>query len=223
MSSSLLFSTKENSTTVSERSVAEEVLDDLDDFLEKVGEDPDVDSLHSSASAKTVSYSYQLKTACSKCKNAASPLLCSVNLNHRACLKDILTCLAHLDVSEDKDSEGDSAAHIAAREDRLETLQLLCNYDRTILESKDHKGASPLHSSAQKGRGDCVRWILKNGGSVYQRDFDGATPVHYAAAGGHLEVLKELVPPGSSACREQTYSGETPGNSLLCPRPTGNI
>jgi ankyrin repeat protein len=210
MSSSAVMPVKEDST-VSEKS-AEEVLDDLDDFLEKVEDtgDPDIQSINSSASTKTVSYSYQLKTACWKCKNAASPLLCSVKLNHRSCLKDILTCLAHLDVSEEKDSEGDSAAHIAARENRLEILQLLYNYDRTILESKDHRGASPLHSSAQKGQGDCVRWMLKNGGSVFQRDFDGASAVHYAASNGHLEILKELVPLESNVAREQTYNGETP-------------
>lgn len=207
--SSQIMPIKTTSTLSSEKS-AEEVLGDLDNYLEQAF-DPDQRSLNSSGSARIVSYRSQLKKVCTICKDTASPLLSAVEANHKGCLQDILDSLAYLDVSEEKDQNGDTAAHLAAERGRIELLGLMCNYDRNVLEAKDHKGASPLHTSAYHGQLGCTRWILQHGGSVFQKDFDGATPAHYAAASGHLECLEELIPAHSRLANEQTYSGETPG------------
>lgn len=200
---------KATSTLSSEKS-AEEVLGDLDNYLEQAF-DPDQRSLNSSGSARTVSYRSQLKKVCTVCKETPSPLLSAVEANHKGCLQDILDSLAYLDVSEERDQNGDTAAHLAAEHGRTELLRLMCNYDRNVLEAKDHKGASPLHTSAYHGQLSCTRWILQHGGSVFQKDFDGATPAHYASASGHLQCLEELIPAHSRLANEQTYSGETPG------------
>ena len=200
---------KDTSTLSSEKS-AEDVLGDLDNYLDQAF-DHDQQSLYSTSSARSVSYKNQLKKICTVCKETASPLLSAVEANHKGCLQDILESLAYLDVSEEKDKNGDTAAHLAAEHGRIELLKLMCNHDRTVLEAKDHKGASPLHTSAYCGQLGCTRWILQHGGSVFQKDFDGATPAHYAAISGHLECLEELIPAQSRLANEQTYSGETPG------------
>ena len=204
---------KTTSTLSSEKS-AEEVLGDLDNYLEQAF-DPDQRSLNSSGSSRIVSYNRSpLKRTCTVCKETTSPLLSAVTANHKGCLQDILDSIAYLDVSEEKDQNGDTAAHIAAEHGRTELLGIMCNYDRNVLEAKNHKGASPLHTSAYRGQLGCTRWILQHGGSVFQKDFDGATPAHYASAAGHLECLEELIPAHSRLANEQTYSGETPGMHL---------
>ena len=192
-------------------SSADDILDDLDSYLEKVS---DYDQ-HSLLSTKSSRHSRQMKKTCETCRNAPYPLVSSVETNHKDCLIDILLSSVNINICGEANAIGDTTAHLAAKDGRIEFLKLLYAHDRNIVDAKDHKGASPVHIAAYYGHLGCVRWILQNGGTVFQKDFDGATPAHYASAQGHLLCLEELVPQQSGLANEQTYSGETPGIEMM--------
>mmetsp|Transcript_37597 Transcript_37597/g.57604 ORF Transcript_37597/g.57604 Transcript_37597/m.57604 type:complete len:378 (-) Transcript_37597:385-1518(-) len=77
------------------------------------------------------------------------------------------------------------------------------------IDSKDHRGLSPLNCAAIKGDFDLVKLLIINGSaSVDSPSPKGCTPLLYAARGGYAEVVRFLLHRGASPL-VQDHAGGT--------------
>jgi ankyrin repeat protein len=86
-------------------------------------------------------------------------------------------------------------------------MVLLANGDE--LDSRDHKGMTPLSSAAANGHDRIVKLLLEKGADFDSRDKDGRTPLSYAAKNGHDHVVKLLLKEGADFDSRNEY-GWTP-------------
>ena len=83
--------------------------------------------------------------------------------------------------------QGATVVHFAAMATDMATLRLLM--ERGIrLDVRDHKGNSPMHEAASRGRLDSVKLLVEEAGvNPKQRDAEGLSPLDLAAYNGHLD------------------------------------
>lgn len=89
-------------------------------------------------------------------------------------------------------------AQRAAGAGNLEILKLLVEAGAKL---DARLATTPLHSAAEGGHLECVRWLIAQGSEVVGWDegpVDGRkSPLHLAAAGGHLDVIEALLVAGA--------------------------
>lgn len=97
-------------------------------------------------------------------------------------------------VGDVQDSEGLSAAQLAANQGHVEVVGRILDASRDYM----HKGFSALHLAVQNGLDRLVQQLLVlPGTTVDAPDADGATALHWAAAEG------ETLPPSSPYDHDQ--------------------
>jgi ankyrin repeat protein len=80
------------------------------------------------------------------------------------------------------------------------------------LEAKDNSGRTTLHSAAEGGHLECIKYLIDKGADIEAKDYGGGTPLHSAAEGGHLECLKYLIGKGADL-EAKDSAGKTPLHS----------
>ena len=61
-----------------------------------------------------------------------------------------------------------------------------------IINAKDNKGRTALHSAAYSDQGESMQILLGHKANVSVSDNQAKTPVMYAAANGHVAAVGEL-------------------------------
>ena len=88
-----------------------------------------------------------------------------------------------------QNDDGENAAHLAAKADRVEVLEFLINrgveYDRTSL-----RGRTPLHYAVKFRSPDSFRLLLSRGVNSDAIDNDGYSSLHFAAKYNNLLALQ---------------------------------
>ncbi|CAH8630564.1 unnamed protein product [Dicrocoelium dendriticum] len=109
-----------------------------------------------------------------------------------------------------RDSEGSTALHSAARFGRLDICRqmLETTEGKRALFLRDYSGRSPLHVAAQYGNNRVVEYLLAKGG-FYHRCNDGNTPLHYAAMFGNAQTCDMLLEINPSVLNYTNYVGST--------------
>eukprot|EP01113_Clastostelium_recurvatum_P005252 TRINITY_DN12344_c0_g1_i1.p2 TRINITY_DN12344_c0_g1~~TRINITY_DN12344_c0_g1_i1.p2 ORF type:complete len:656 (-),score=105.63 TRINITY_DN12344_c0_g1_i1:96-2063(-) len=120
-------------------------------------------------------------------------LLQAAKLNHKACVKALISYGAETNVKE----EGTKRTPIFYAHDR-ETVYLLVQSASRSTTIYDSDGLSPIHVHALAGRLEPVKALL-DGESVDLPSVHGDTPLHSACTAGHLSVVKFLVNVGARA------------------------
>jgi ankyrin repeat protein len=96
-----------------------------------------------------------------------------------------------------QDKNGNAILHFAAASFSAKTV-IEKGGDVNV---KNHKGETPLHRAASRGKVRNVKAIIEGGGFVNARNNDGFTPLHYAAmlgSKGNIKgVIKELIKAGA--------------------------
>ncbi|KAI0965492.1 ankyrin repeat-containing domain protein [Xylaria arbuscula] len=88
--------------------------------------------------------------------------------------------------------------HIAARNDRVNALKLLLNYEAKIDARAPESRAMPIHDAAGAGSTACIEYLLHYGAALESRDSIGQTPLIVAAREGKLEAVEKLLDEGAS-------------------------
>ncbi|XP_028784604.1 serine/threonine-protein phosphatase 6 regulatory ankyrin repeat subunit B [Neltuma alba] len=95
-------------------------------------------------------------------------------------------------------SKGWDELHVAAALDRADDVRRLLKTNPSWpLDSRDHKGRTPLHLAADKGNIRCARLLVEGGANVNARCNDGSSPLFRAAANGESRMVEMLVEMGA--------------------------
>jgi ankyrin repeat protein len=86
--------------------------------------------------------------------------------------------------------------HVAAANGDLEALKAMIEADRSLLESRDDAGSTPLHVACQQGNLEMARYLLGAGADPLAGDNENSMPIHVAAIGGNIDVMKLFLEKG---------------------------
>ncbi|XP_051999064.1 ankyrin repeat domain-containing protein 50-like isoform X1 [Xyrauchen texanus] len=118
-----------------------------------------------------------------------------------------------------KDTQGQTALTLAARQGHVNVLQVLLDWvqeqgskspvAQALLEHSDNEGWTALRSASWGGHKEAVRLLLEAGAEVDGCDSDCRTALRAAAWGGHEEILLTLLHHGAEVdCSDS--EGRTP-------------
>ncbi|BBO60276.1 ankyrin repeat domain-containing protein [Mycoavidus sp. B2-EB] len=93
--------------------------------------------------------------------------------------------------------EGESALHLAAEGNRVDSALLLLQY-HAKLDARDNQGKTPLHSAAANSL-NVTQVFINAGANINAKDHQGRTPLHAAISAEHmkLEVIQLLFATGA--------------------------
>ena len=103
---------------------------------------------------------------------------------------------------DDRDSDGLTALHRAARDGNLEAARNLINQHQhqyhygqayVKVESKNFLKQTSLHLAAEYGHAEVAELLLSHSAEVDAKDRSGRTALHWAALTGHRDVAEVLL------------------------------
>lgn len=131
---------------------------------------------------------------------------------------DFFTAIAHDDVKQVQsllqrgfdpntpDPKGNHGLLLAVKAKSYESAQLLTNWPKTQVESRNAADESPLMLAALDGQMDLCRLLISKDADVNK---PGWTPLHYAATNGHVDVMRLLLDE-NAYIDAQSPNGTTP-------------
>ncbi|KAJ2969119.1 hypothetical protein NQ176_g8838 [Zarea fungicola] len=109
-----------------------------------------------------------------------------------------------------------NAAFLSSNRGNVEIVQLLLKKDKSVLNSKDDRGLTPLSWAAQKGSVPIVQMLLAiESIEANMADNQGWTPLCHASWSVHDEVVELLAEFDATSLELKTNEGKTP-ISLAC-------
>ena len=97
-----------------------------------------------------------------------------------------------------KDADGMTALHWAARCNHVNIVHALIATDQTAVQQLNVKKHSPLHEAACKGSIDIVRALINAKADVNQQDICGNIPLILAIIFEHVDIVSELINAGAN-------------------------
>ncbi|MBL6621577.1 MAG: ankyrin repeat domain-containing protein [Rickettsiales bacterium] len=113
----------------------------------------------------------------------------------------------------DKNDEGKTPLHEAAKKGNLEIINLLLGLQVQI-EAKDEEGKTPLHEAAQYGHYNSAQRLIAARANVNAVDKNGKTPLHKAFKYLRNPKIIELLINSGANIEAKDKEGKTPINSL---------
>ncbi|QOD37980.1 ankyrin repeat domain-containing protein [Candidatus Wolbachia massiliensis] len=110
--------------------------------------------------------------------------------------------------ANNKDNEGRTPLHYAAKQGYTEIVKILIDKKANI-DEKTNNGLTPLHYAAKYGYTEIVEILIDKKANVNEKDNNGWTPLHYAAKYGRTKVVMTLIR-NKANVDEKTNNGLTP-------------
>ncbi|KAI0224832.1 ANK_REP_REGION domain-containing protein [Lamellibrachia satsuma] len=117
----------------------------------------------------------------------------------------------------ERDADGESALHYAARFDQYEAVVLLVETGNADVSIQDNSGATPLHYAARKKQSthsdstvNIIHYLAKSGADVNAADKFRSTPLHFAAMRGNEVVTLALLQCDHIEKNAKDHLGATP-------------
>ena len=111
-----------------------------------------------------------------------------------------------------RDGLGDTLLHKACRSKNqcVEKIYMLLNYDETWLNSQNRNGVAPIHIAATKKCTDALKLLTSQiDCDVNVRSRKRLTALHIAAHGGLIENVNELLSHPQIDCNAMDVNGDT--------------
>ncbi len=118
------------------------------------------------------------------------------------------------DISE-RDEQGDTALHYAARYGQAEAAEFLLQRDPTLIDREGGQvriwlsGCTALHEAAAAGHSNVIEVLLRHNAKIDARTTSGATSLHLSAKKGHTKAVELLLRAGASP-EAAMANGRTP-------------
>lgn len=87
---------------------------------------------------------------------------------------------------------GSTAAHKAAQEGDIESLEQVLSLLEDVVNKKDSNGWTPLHEGSRGGHLEIVQLLVEKGANVNEETRNGETPLYWAKQSGHKHVTTFL-------------------------------
>ncbi|XP_071954850.1 uncharacterized protein [Antedon mediterranea] len=118
------------------------------------------------------------------------------NYNPEAVIVELLLNRADANAS---DNEGRTALHYAAslKCNLAEKVTLSLLQDGSLVEARDNRCITPMHSASQNGQVEVLLALLANGADVNTRGYAGTTPLHVSAQANQLQSVNTLLNRGA--------------------------
>ncbi|EAY13661.1 ankyrin repeat protein, putative [Trichomonas vaginalis G3] len=131
-------------------------------------------------------------------------IIYSVMFNIPSLLEYFLSIGANIN---EKDINGQTALHIAAENNSIETVELLISHGASIYE-KDNYGKTALHVAAMHNNKETAEFLISHGANINEKNENGKTALHYAAMNYSEETAEVLILHGANI-NEKDNDGET--------------
>ncbi|WP_174783965.1 ankyrin repeat domain-containing protein, partial [Endozoicomonas acroporae] len=97
-------------------------------------------------------------------------------------------------LAKEKDSDGNTALHLAARQGLTEAIKSLLTIAPSLAEEQDKNGRTALHTAALSGHTEAIQTLLTIAPSLAkEKNNNGDTALHDAALKGHTEAIQTLL------------------------------
>ncbi|ELP93097.1 ankyrin repeat domain containing protein, putative [Entamoeba invadens IP1] len=103
-------------------------------------------------------------------------------------------------VISDVDNNGNTAAHYAVQNNRVEVLKWIKSIACEIVKKPNVVGETPLHIACLCGYQQITEILLVFGLTMTDTTTMGRTPFHYCVLGGHLQLVKLLRRNAETGC-----------------------
>jgi ankyrin repeat protein len=115
--------------------------------------------------------------------------------------------------TEEKDEDGNTLLHLAARDPNREIAGLLLAHHADV-NARNNRRVTPLSYAAARGHTDLTALLLANGADVNAQDNGGDTALHAAALHGHKGVAELLIAHGANV-NARNSRGRTPVDEAI--------
>ncbi|KAJ8033227.1 Ankyrin-1 [Holothuria leucospilota] len=136
------------------------------------------------------------------------PLFCSIEAGNLAVCKDLLLTHKEEQVRTIKDSNKDTALHIACRKGEGDIVKLLVD-SGALVDVQNDDGHTPLHITAWLGDVNTLKYLYQVKANPDICDRLDRSPLHIAAELGHTEVVEMLVDRFKASVAARTKDGST--------------
>eukprot|EP01096_Ripella_sp_DP13-Kostka_P005140 TRINITY_DN17821_c0_g1_i1.p1 TRINITY_DN17821_c0_g1~~TRINITY_DN17821_c0_g1_i1.p1 ORF type:complete len:160 (+),score=56.44 TRINITY_DN17821_c0_g1_i1:71-550(+) len=99
--------------------------------------------------------------------------------------------------------------HLAIVQEKVDEVNYILQKHRFSVNTKTHRGNSPLHLAATDGNIELIGLLVRAGGECNAINQNGETPLHFAAASGSVASVMCLVRKGS-ILEVEDEEGRTP-------------
>ena len=120
----------------------------------------------------------------------------------------LTTIAAALVVGCEKAPPPDISIHDAAAWGNIEAVKQHIAAG-TDVNTKNHRGQTPLHFAAGEGHKEVTELLIANGADVNAKAEEGWTPLHHVAEAGHTKLVELLIAKGADVSAK-TDGGSTP-------------
>jgi len=107
----------------------------------------------------------------------------------KLCFYTCIRQVSPVDVTA-RDGRGKTAVHYCAINSTSLVLQLVVSRDRSVVDTSDNAGHTPLHTAVIAGNMDVVRALLDHGANINAQDHDRHTAAHWAVG---LYTIKSII------------------------------
>jgi|GEM_PF-2831251 len=117
--------------------------------------------------------------------NYAAPLHFAAHHGHIHVVKALLAAGADINIL---DAYGETALHLATRNNRSLTAQMLIDKGANVNTVEIMLNQTPLHLAAKNGDTQLIKSLLKANANINAVDSRGRTPLHEAVLWGHFQA-----------------------------------
>ncbi|EAY16490.1 hypothetical protein TVAG_348000 [Trichomonas vaginalis G3] len=107
----------------------------------------------------------------------------------------------------EKDDNGKTSLHFAAKNNIKETAELFISYGANINE-KDNNGETAFHIAAENNSKEIAELLISHGANINEKDKYGQTTLHIAAENNSKEIAELLISHGANINEKDKY-GQT--------------
>ncbi|XP_071836319.1 uncharacterized protein [Apostichopus japonicus] len=136
------------------------------------------------------------------------PLFCSIESGNLAVAKELLLTHKQDQILSMKDSNKDTALHIACRKAEGDMIKLLVDSGAQV-DIQNDDGHTPLHITAWLGDVTTLKYLYHVKANPDICDKLDRSPLHIAAENGHTEVVELLVDRFKASVAARTKDGST--------------